>query len=195
MPPGGAWGPDPSLPPRSDLTGAEGDKSPSTAGLLSAFSTLAPIGIGFTFTAFAERNAHELTMAGLVMVSTGAVLGPSIGHFYAGEPGRGLGMTGLRLLAFGNAVGLSVLGIGSLSYREYDDGYGGGSNDSTLGIAMIGFGAASGCAGLGLMILDLNDAPSAARRANREAREATDDQAALPALSIAPGGGALTWTF
>ncbi len=172
-------------PAPSQLTGAEGDKSPSTAGLLSVISTLAPIGLGFAIPSFAERAEGEVITVGMVMVGTGMVFGPSIGHIYAGEPGRGFGMAGLRVLAFGNMAGLGVLGAGAMF----------SSQESALGVALLGTAAVSGCVGVGLMIFDLVDAPSAARRTNREALTATDEQAALPTISIGPGSGALTWTF
>ncbi len=72
-------------------------KSPGTALLLSAASTTGPILAGV-----AIGNG---TGAGLFL--TGLIVGPSVGHFYAGQAGRGLGTIVLR--AGGTVAGLYSL--------------------------------------------------------------------------------------
>ncbi|MBW2454496.1 MAG: hypothetical protein JRI68_08295 [Deltaproteobacteria bacterium] len=179
----GGWGA--PMPPPPNVTGAEGDSSPAAAGWLAVLSTLVPVGIGFTMTTLVERNESEGMMAGLVVVGTGAVVGPSMGHFYAGEVGHGLATAGIRLVAFGNAFGLGFLGVATMQ----------SSQDRALGWMMLGLAGASGAGGLGLMIYDLVDAPSAARRANREDPSPRDELAAVPDITLGPAGGSLTWTF
>ena len=72
-------------------------KSPRTAFLLSAASTTGPMLAGV-----ALGNG---TGAGLFL--TGLIVGPSVGHFYAGAPGRGLGTAALR--GAGTVAGLYSL--------------------------------------------------------------------------------------
>jgi len=194
-PPGGpvappvapGWTPPPMVPPPPNVTGAEGDLSPTAAGVMAVLATVVPVGIGFTMTALVERKEGEATIAGVVVAGTGVVIGPSIGHFYAGETGHALGTSGLRLLAFGNTFGLGLLGLVTM--------YGGNRQDSAPGWMLLGMAGISGAAGLGLVAYDLVDAPSAARRANREAQSAGGDRALVPSLTAGPTGGSLTWTF
>jgi hypothetical protein len=80
------------LPARSYAAPAH--KSPGTAFVLSLTSTAAPILLG----------AAIQDDAGAVLVFSGLLIGPSVGHFYAGQVGRGLGTFGLR--AAGTVVGL-----------------------------------------------------------------------------------------
>ena len=83
----------------ADSTGAA-PKSPSTAFALSFTSTAAPILAGALL-------ANSGTDAGWVMIFAGGIIGPSVGHFYAGEAGRGLATAALR--AGGTAVGLYAI--------------------------------------------------------------------------------------
>ena len=69
-------------------------KSPGTAFVLSLTSTAAPILLG----------AAIQDDAGAVLVLSGLIVGPSVGHLYAGQVGRGLGTIGLR--AAGTVAGL-----------------------------------------------------------------------------------------
>jgi hypothetical protein len=90
----------------------------------------------------------------LVGASVGVLalaIGPSSGHFYAEQWPRALGLTGARL----------GLGVASLVLLVSAD------RDGCEGCWLPGAGA--GAAALGLAILDIADAPAAARRANAEA--------------------------
>jgi hypothetical protein len=78
-------------------------------------------------------------------------IGPSGGHFYAERWPRALGMTGARL-----GLGVASLVLFVAAGRE-------GCEGCWLP------GAGTGAAALGLAILDIADAPAAARRANTEA--------------------------
>ena len=77
---------------------APATKSPSTAFLLSFVSTTVPMVGGY---ALADQN---ITEAGWGVFLGGLVIGPSVGHFYVGNVGRGLGTVALR--GAGTAVGL-----------------------------------------------------------------------------------------
>lgn len=72
-------------------------KSPTTGLLLSLGSTTVPMGVGVL----------EGSRGGAWVFLSGIVVGPSVGHFYAGQVARGLGMAGFR--AAGAAVGISSL--------------------------------------------------------------------------------------
>jgi hypothetical protein len=51
--------------------------------------------------------ANANTDAGWVIFFGGMVIGPSVGHFYVGQVGRGLGTSALR--AAGTAIGLYAI--------------------------------------------------------------------------------------
>src|SRR5262252_8224685 len=72
-------------------------KSPTTGLLLSLGSTTIPMGTGVAMN----------SAGGAWVFLSGIVVGPSVGHFYAGQPVRGLGTAGLR--AAGAAVGISSI--------------------------------------------------------------------------------------
>lgn len=63
-----------------------GFKSPATAAAASVAATVVPLVVGFT----GATEFPELLIVG------GIVLGPSVGHIYAGRPGRGLLTAALR---------------------------------------------------------------------------------------------------
>jgi hypothetical protein len=161
----------------------EGPYYTDVAGWSSALATAIPVFAGFFLVVVADRSGSDeevdMIASGLALVAAGSTFGPSIGHLYANEWGHGLATMGLRLLAFGGSVALIT---GGIELANNDDEAAGG------GVVMM-LGALSGAAGLGLMIYDLVDAPEAARRANREARQHG------PALSIGPGSLALGWSF
>lgn len=124
--------------------------------------------------------------AGYMMIGLGTIIGPSIGHFYAGDVMWGLGGTGLRLLAIGSSAGLIAAGGAAASDRDSREG----------GIALMALGAAAGSVGLGLVIWDLVDAPEAARRANREhAKNERKKTAWVPDVRMGLGAGSMRWTF
>lgn len=79
---------------------APATKSPSTAFVLSFASTAAPM-LGGALMANANIEA------GWVFIFGGLVIGPSVGHFYVGNVGRGLGTVALR--AAGTAIGLYAI--------------------------------------------------------------------------------------
>ena len=78
-------------------------KSPSTAFQLSLFSTLVPMGAG----ALALASSSGESEAGAFVFLGGLVVGPSVGHFYAGQAGRGIGTTLLR--GAGTVIGIASI--------------------------------------------------------------------------------------
>jgi hypothetical protein len=72
-------------------------KSPTTASSLSFGFTAIPIAIAFAMKS--EGSAYPFL--------AGAIVGPSVGHLYAGQTGRGLATVALR-------TGAAVIGISSI---------------------------------------------------------------------------------
>lgn len=141
-----------TVPPRASRADeiAPGTKSESTALSLSAFGTGLPLGAA----PFVGGGAS----VGIVL--GGAVFGPSLGHFYAGRPGRALLGIGIRSAA---VVALAVA-IGNAWENE-------GSGATALGIGSLIVGTAS-------MITDIAEAPRSARIHNGKLAE--------PRFSVAP---------
>lgn len=79
-----------------DRPPARARKSPGGALVLSLASTGVPMAVG----AAAGGGGGWVFLAGVVV-------GPSVGHFYAGQVGRGVGTAALRVL--GTAVGIASL--------------------------------------------------------------------------------------
>ncbi len=141
-------------------------KSESTATLLAIGTTLG----GFALAAAGAEHEHGgVVLGGMAMM----LIGPSAGHFYAGENGHGIKMT---LLRTGAAL---VLGAGLISNFSAacdvaaDENGNGGScgptrEDRETGRRMVWLGGATLVAAT---LYDLWDAHNAAHRANvREAR-------------------------
>jgi hypothetical protein len=147
--------PSPSLAPRAaiDLGVAKAPdaKSPGVALGLSLGGYLVPTAVGLTML-FAGRT-DELRMAGMVVGALGASLGPSLGHFYTGNVGRGV----LTSLGRGGLITGSVFMCiaGAFSYGDKAGG-------------LIAGGAVLAAGAFALTLWDLIDAPFAARRANAQ---------------------------
>jgi hypothetical protein len=106
--------------------------------------------------------AAEVDSQALGWVAVGGILvGPSLGHFYAGEVGRGLGHTGIRLGAGAIFVVGAAITVSDCLFTEE------GECDGSSGpLVMLG-GAALGA---GSTIYSIVDAPRAATRANQMRR-------------------------
>lgn len=166
-------------------TGDDGPYSPEVALGLAFGTTFGTMAVGFTMlgAAFAEGSG-VLLATGIGTVSAGAVFGPSVGLWYAGEGGRGALSMGLRLLAFGGSVGLGFAGIASAF-----------GNDDGAAFALVMVGGMLGSAGLGLMVWDLAETAEAARNANREARQHGAGDAWIPELTLGGHGIGPEWRF
>ena len=132
-------------------------RSPAVALLLPLTLTIAPViaGVGL-FAADSEQARH----VGFVVMNTGLLLGPSLGHFYAGEVRHGLLTLGIRGALVGGSIALYAAALGSTPDRpmtSYDD-------DSAGIMLLLAFTLAIGAFGVG--IYDLVDAPLAANRTN-----------------------------
>ncbi len=150
------------------------DKSPGVARALNLGAGIGGLLIG-TVTAVAVANlfGDDDRDTSAVALSAGmlvAGVGPSVGHFYAGEYGHGLIVSGVRVAAGTTAMMLAVY-------------------DARGAAATAGF---LGCIGvaLALDVYDLVDAPDAARRANAKARAATGPTVGLVPMPLRAGAGA-----
>jgi hypothetical protein len=123
--------------------------------------------------------------AGFTMVGLGLIVGPSVGHLYAGDTLWGLAGMGLRLLTIGGSAGLMTAG-GMIASE--------GRDNRGSGAAVMALGTAAACVGLGLVIWDLLDAPEAARRANAEHRK-KDQAVPIPDVQVGAGSLSLRWRF
>jgi hypothetical protein len=130
--------------------------SPSSALTLAITGTVLPLGAG-------AGLAGAGNGWGLVLAGTGLALGPSLGHLYAGEVGRAVGMTALRA---GLLTGAFYLFLGGVLG---DTGHPG---ELFAGTAVLLAATA------GLALYDIIDAPRAAERSNR--------RSGLQLLGVAP---------
>lgn len=160
-------------------------RSPTTAVLLALGSTFAPVGAGVGMILAGDG---DVDLAGALLIGAGALIGPSLGHFYANEWGRGLATVGLRALGALGGFGLTGLGF-VFAFGQMP----------AAGVACLVGAAALGLTTLGLAIYDFVDAADAARRYNRKQR-VRRRLAIAPTLSKTASGRqrygvALTGTF
>jgi hypothetical protein len=144
----------PAAPP---VTGAaEADlRSPAVARTLAIGTTL--LGYGIMASSWFADDA-DLSLGLILSGQAVTAVGPSVGHFYAGETTHGLVYSGIR------AGALLVADIGVFVVLACDIGGGEGSNCSSATGPVLFFGGLAVAAGFGLY--DWFDAGDAARRAN-----------------------------
>ena len=91
------------------------------------------------------------------LIASAIIVGPSAGHFYANQWGRGLKSAGLRL-------GLSALGSALVLWGFGEahpwSGDGGGGTQAVLGIVFL-------VPAIGSVVYDIFNAPSSARKYNK----------------------------
>jgi hypothetical protein len=161
--------------------GDVGPYSPAIAAVAANAATFGPMALGIALMAAGGAEQDEgVFFGGVAVTATASVFGPSVGHWYAGEGGRGAISMALRFVTFGGSVGLVVAGFAT--------------EDLAPAVVLATFGGIFGGAGLGLMVWDLADAPDAARRANREAESGSKD-ARIPAITIGAHGIGPEWRF
>jgi hypothetical protein len=129
-------------------------RSEETALLWSLGGTAVPIAAGVALVTSQQQGA------GGFLIVTGVVIGPSLGHYYAGRPGRGLATIGLRAVV----PVVTVLVMGAVCSRNggslFDQGCSQGS--AGPGVALLGLGLEAAS-----IIYDIASAPASARRYNR----------------------------
>ena len=154
----------------------EGLRSPGKAVALSLFSTAIPAAAGISAASNSEtRNGHSDDTGAALMALAGLTIGPSVGHFYAGKPGRAFLGIGIRFAAI---VGLAVA-VGS----SWDNPNAGSDG---LAVASLAIGGAS-------LVVDIVGAAKSARDKNDEIRRIR--AAATPAMIQGAPGAALSMAF
>ncbi len=135
--------------PASAGEAAPGTKSETRAFLCSFLGAAVPIGAGALVAS--TRDPWEGNGAAPALVIGGCLVGPSLGHFYAGRPGHALVGIGIRSAALVGAA----FAVGS-SWENENTG-------SDI------LAAASLVVGAGSMIFDVAEAPHSARAHNAKA--------------------------
>jgi hypothetical protein len=131
------------VPLSGDPKSSFSERSESKALLLSLLATAVPAALS----AYAISESEGSEGASLVLLGS-LVVGPSLGHFYAGKPGRALLGMGIRSAA--------LFGLAGAVAMSWDEESAGGN---TLAVASLGIGAAS-------IVWDIASAPASARRYN-----------------------------
>lgn len=129
-----------------------GDKSPGVALSLALFGTAASYA---GLVAAANSGSGELALLGV----GGIIVAPSLGHFYAGESGRGVGHSLVRLGAGGAMVAGALVWMEDCWFEEDCDG--GAGPFIVIAGAVVGIGST---------VYSIADAPAAAARHNEARR-------------------------
>ena len=79
-------------------------KSPQTALWMSMLGTVVPLAMTIP-TVFRESSGPDDGQMEALLFLGGLVVGPSLGHFYAGRPGRAFSGMGLRIVGLGGLAG------------------------------------------------------------------------------------------
>ena len=122
-------------------------KSSSSAFLWSLGGTLVPWAV-------IVAVSSDSSPAPALLATGGIVVGPSLGHFYAGRPGRAWKGVGIRL----GALAVITAGIASCFRDLFEADCGGGAS-----LALVGSGLF-----IASSVYDIATAPASARRFNRE---------------------------
>ncbi|HEY8144037.1 MAG TPA: hypothetical protein VIG06_15230 [Kofleriaceae bacterium] len=148
------------------------EKSPALAFSLSLLGTGA--GVAALVAASHVDRGEYVGAAGLAVL----VVGPSLGHIYAGEPDRGVRHAAVRLGAVATMVtGLAVVFSSPCAFGSEQE------CPETREEIGLGIFVAGALLGAGSAIYSIVDAPLAARRTNRRS---TSSATLLPAPIIGP---------
>lgn len=85
-------------------------KSEGLAFTMSLAASTIPVVMGGAF--LSERSGNEVRVNGrlaLSLASTGIILGPSTGHFYAGQTGRGIKGVAIRSGILAGTIGIAYM--------------------------------------------------------------------------------------
>lgn len=161
--------------------------SEGTATQLSVFGTLIPIGLGAFIASSRHGREHQFQYVRewsvdtvtvthyegpnqtlpKILISSGLIIGPSLGYFYAGRPGRAFAGMGLR-----TAIGFGAL-IGAFATCGWGCGPGEGAYNAAWGIMALG-----GAVVVGSAIHDISKVDDAVRAQNQKREN--------PRLSVIP---------
>ena len=136
--------------------------SESKATALSALGTVIPTGLGLILASAQSGGGDqygyhdgESQAAPALLIFSGIYVGPSLGYFYAGRPGRAFAGIGFR-----TAIGFGAL-IGAFATCGWNCGEGDGAYNAAWGIMIIGGALVAGSA-----IHDISKVDNAVRAQN-----------------------------
>lgn len=170
-----------TAPMEPPLVSATETKSESTATALAIGTTLGGLALA---SAGAKHSAGTVVLGGIALM----MIGPSAGHFYAGESGHGAKMSLLR------TGGLLLLGVGLLASStvtycaappEGETSNCGTRDSHAIGEMMMWTGGATI---VGATLYDLWDAHNAAHRTNKKAARSW---AVAPSIMAGASGSAI----
>lgn len=113
---------------------------------------------------------------------------PPLGQFQNGETTKGLLLGGAELALLGVNVGTYI----ALRNQCHDDGT---CDETDRARTLKGLNIASGALFIGAVVYGIIDGYVVLRRLDRRASETSTSASAPPALTVGPGGAALTLTF
>lgn len=145
-----------SAPARSQGEVAPNPVSEAAALRWSLLGTILPVATGAGLAARGPTDEAGV-MVPLVLIGTGAIVGPSFGHFYAGRHLRGATSAGLRAMA---AVATVWLSLGPCPLFEEDCSPSQKTAAATFLLAGTGLVVA-------LAIYDIVTAPASVRKSNQ----------------------------
>jgi hypothetical protein len=147
-----------AAPAHAQPADASDEKSPALALALSLLGTGAGVAA-----LFAASDVDDGEVVGALGVAA-LVVGPSLGHLYAGEPGRAVRHAGVRLGA------LAIMGAGLAMVLSSPCAFGSENEcPETREDAGVGIFFAGALLGAGSAVYSIIDAPLAASRTNRAA--------------------------
>lgn len=120
-------------------------KSKGTALRWSLATTFVPVLTAYLISTKENISIEPWLICGI----PGLLIGPSTGHFYAGQWGRGLKTAGMRF-------GMIAITVGALGVTVFNEEY-----ESAEGIAIVGLFAFSG-----LVLYDIATAPQSVEKYN-----------------------------
>jgi hypothetical protein len=134
-------------------------KNSATAALFSMGATFLPT-IPFWISLDNENYNESLFWGSLIISVSGIVIGPSVGHFYAGNTKRGLMSAGLRTVS----TGAFLWSSGGLLGVAHDVNF--GNEELYLWVAL-----ASGITTFGSIVFDIWTCPNSVEKYNKSIRD------------------------
>lgn len=143
-----------AAPPSAPVTPPPRREAPEKSESTARWAALGTTALGAVMIyAAAERESPELGILGIGVT----IVGPSMGHVYAGETGRAVKMTLLR------TAGVALFAYGASEEGQYRCADYCVEEDNSDGELMMLVG---GAVAIGSALYDIYDAPRAARRTN-----------------------------
>lgn len=134
-------------------------KNPTTAVGYSFCSTILPSVPLILCAGFGDGN-ESLAVGSFILTVSGIIIGPSAGHFYAGNTKRGFMSAGFRAVSSGAFIISGGALLGSVSGSRF-------GNEGTYAVIAI----VSGVATVGSVIFDIWTCPNSVGKYNRSVQD------------------------